>query len=225
MEANSLTRLDVEPRLTSDIFGYILSQTAGKTVLNVGAAGGVQEYLPHNREIWLHHRLGRTSRELVGTDIDEDGIEHARKHGVEILRLDCEVMQLGRDFDAIVMSDVVEHLDGPVRAICNLMRHLAPGGRMYLTTPNPTAFNAFARVLLRRELNVFWDHVSCYLPEHIQTICDRHGYCMKELRFFDHIDRQSVSNQFKSYLAKAASRINPRWATAFLAVIEKRPVA
>lgn len=220
MRSNDLTVLDVKPRRHASIFDYLLSQVKGKNILNVGAAGGVHGYLPHNRDIWLHHRLGLVAKELTGVDIDSDGIAHAKNHGVEILNENCESMSLDRRFDVIVLSDVIEHLNAPVIGVSNLMRHLAPGGKLLVTTPNPTALNLLVRTVLYRQLNVYWDHVGCFMPEHIQVICDRYGFKLKEIVFFDHVDRRNVVNKIKSHLAITATKINPRLATSFLAVIE-----
>jgi SAM-dependent methyltransferase len=220
MRTNDLTILDVKPKYISDVFANILKQIKGKSVLNVGAAGGVRGYLPNNREKWLHHRLGLAASELVGADIDTDEMAFAKENGVHIEYANCEVMDMGRKFDAIVLSDVIEHMNAPVTGVCNLMNHLQPGGKLFVTTPNPTAFNIIVRAILGRNMNTYWDHVSCFSPEHIQTICDRYGYQLSGIYFFDHIDRQNFSNTIKSHGAKMISTVNPRLSTSYLAVIE-----
>jgi len=220
MRANDLTILDVKPEYISDVFAHILKDVKGKAVLNIGAAGGVRGYLPNNRENWLHHRLGLAASELVGADIDSEGIAYAQRFGVNIEYANCEVMDMGRKFDAIVLSDVIEHMNAPVTGVCNLMKHLQTDGKLFITTPNPTAFNLISRAILGRNMNTYWDHVSCFSPEHIQTICDRYDYQLSDIYFFDHIDRQNFSNTIKSHVAKMISTVNPRLSTSYLAVIE-----
>lgn len=222
MRANDLTILDVKPKYISDVFAHILKDVEGKAVLNIGAAGGVQGYLPNNRENWLHHRLGLAASVLIGADIDADGIAYAKGYGVNIEYANCESMDMGRKFDSIVLSDVIEHMNAPVTGVCNLMKHLQAGGKLFITTPNPTAINLVARAILGRNMNTYWDHVSCFSPEHIQTICDRYGYQLSGIYFFDHIDRQTFSNTIKSYVAKMISTVNPRLSTSYLAVIEHK---
>lgn len=220
MRSNDLTRLGVRPILEKNIFDRILRETRYKLTLNVGAAGGVQGYLPNNREAWLHFQLGRVAKELVGIDIDDEGIAHAFQHGVEILKANCESMDLGREFDVIVLSDVIEHLDAPVAGIRNLMRHLSRDGCLLITTPNPTAFNTIVRALTGRLINVYYDHVTCFMPEHIQGICDRYGYMAEGYFFFDHVDKRSVVNRGKSIAARLVSMINSRLATSFMAIVK-----
>jgi len=219
MRVNDLVRLEVKPRRINDPFRYIEGLASNNDVLNVGAAGGIKGYLPDNQSAWLHHRLGAVAASLTGVDIDQEGIDYAYKHGVEILNANCEDMNLGRQFDLIVLSDVIEHLNAPVNAIKNLMRHLTPQGVLCVTTPNATSGLAFGQVLTGRSLNVYWDHVMAYCPEHIQAICDRCGFRLSDILFFDHIDRRTNINTIKSYLNTTLSAIYPRLASSFLAVI------
>lgn len=219
MRVNDLVRLDVKPRKVVDPFSYLERLASGKDVLNVGAAGGVKGYLPNNRSVWLHHRLGEVAASLTGVDIDQEGIDHANKHGVEILNANCEDMNLGRQFDLVVLSDVIEHMNAPINAVENLMRHLSPQGVLCVTTPNATSGLAYGQILTGRFLNVYWDHVMVYCPEHIQAICDRCGFRLSDILFFDHIDRRTNFNIIKSYLNTTLSAIYPRLASSFMAVI------
>jgi 2-polyprenyl-3-methyl-5-hydroxy-6-metoxy-1,4-benzoquinol methylase len=219
MRVNDLVRLDVKPRRIVDPFSYLERLASGKEVLNVGAAGGVKGYLPNNKSVWLHHRLGAVAASLMGVDIDKEGIDHAYKYGVEIVNANCEDMNLGKQFDLIVLSDVIEHMNAPVNAVENLMRHLAPQGTLCVTTPNAASLLAFGQILTGRSLNVYWDHVMAYCPEHIQAICDRCGFRLVDIMFFDHIDRRTKTHAIKSNLAATLSAICPRLASSFLAVI------
>lgn len=220
MRLNDLTRLNRKPVLESNIVKSILRQAKNKSVLNVGAAGGVQGYLPNNPDIWLHHQIGCVAKELVGIDIDDEGIAYAAQHGVEIVKGNCESMDLMRKFDIIVLSDVIEHLDAPVTGIRNLMRHLSHDGCLLITTPNPTSFNIIARVLAGRLINIYYDHVTSFMPEHIQGICDRYGYQADGYSFFNLVDKRSKVIQGKSIAAKLISMLNPRLATSFMAILK-----
>lgn len=219
MRLNDLTRLDAKPILENNVVDFILRLANGKAVLNVGAAGGVLNYLPNNRENWLHHRIANVASEIIGVDIDEQGIVHASQYGVEILKSNCETMSLGRLFDLIVLSDVIEHLESPVTGVRNLMRHLSKSGRLLITTPNPTSFNFILRALSGQKFNVYYDHVTCFMPEHIQSICDRDGHNVEGYLFFDHFDRRNLMLRLKSTAARLISSLNPRLATSFLAII------
>ena len=114
MRKGDLVALDTEPTRLKDPFDLILSFAEGKRVLNVGAAGGVHSYLPDKAPAWLHERLRLVAHDLIGIDIDTTSVEYARKYGYDIRLLDCENVQFDHDFDLIVMSDVIEHVNAPV---------------------------------------------------------------------------------------------------------------
>jgi len=221
MRVDDLVRMNVPIRTLQDPFGFICDHVAGKNVLNVGAAGGVQGYLPGNQDIWLHEKLIRTANEVVAVDIDKESIAYAKSHGYEMLNENCETMELDRKFDIIVMSDVIEHVNAPVTAIYNLSRHLAPGGKLFVTTPNGTSANVSLKVVLRATPNVFYDHMMVYYPEHFQAMCDRLGLQLSAVYMFDHKDRRTGGMRLRSAFAGLLSFFSPRLAGSQLCVIER----
>src|SRR5437899_8911095 len=160
----------------SDVVPYILEQASAKSVLNVGAAGGAELYLPQHRDEWLQHRLAGVTRELVGIDIDAKNIARAARNGISILEADCQTMKLDRRFDLIVMSDVIEHLDAPGVAVRTLVQHLAPNGRLLITTPNPTHYGTMARAVLGRAPSVYYDYDDCFITRCDTALCNWHEY-------------------------------------------------
>jgi SAM-dependent methyltransferase len=47
----------------------------------------------------------------------------------------CDTVKLGRQFDVIIFSDVVEHLVDPTSCLHFIKRHLAANGRVIISTP------------------------------------------------------------------------------------------
>lgn len=220
MQRNELVNLRVQPRALADPFPFILDYARDKRVLNVGASGGVEHYLPCQRHDWLHHRLENVAAELVGIDIDVESVAFASRHGVKLQVADCETCSFPQTFDLIVMSDVIEHVNAPLRAIANLAKQLSPGGRLLITTPNPTHYGLVFRAWLGHRTEVYYDHVYSFLPEHFQVICQRLGLRLGEVVFFSHIDNRSFRNHLKSRLARVLGRLVPRSHGAFLVVLE-----
>jgi len=62
-------------------------------------------------------------------------------------------------FDAILLCEVLEHLEEPFAAIAELTRLLKPGGRLILTYPNPLSVPMFVRYVRQKDLfdNAFLD--------------------------------------------------------------------
>ena len=120
------------------------------------------------------------------------------------------------------MSDVIEHLNAPVIAINNLIdNHLTDDGTLIITTPNGTAANNFIRSISRKNLNIYYDHMAIYYPEHFQAICDRFGYTLKKIYFFDFTDKRTFIIRIKNLIFKFLSIMNPRLSSAMMVLIEK----
>lgn len=222
MRHNSLVRMEVVPKRLRSPFELICGMATGKSVLNVGAAGGVESYLPHQPEIWLHEKLRRAASTLLATDIDGERIAFAARHGYEIDYQDCETMALDQRFDLIVLSDVIEHVNSPVVAVRNLAAHLAPGGKLVITTPNATAANVIFKTMFRTNPNVFYDHMTTYYPEHFQAMCDRLNLKLEAVHLFDHMDRRTRTLLWKSKIMAMLTTLSPRLAGSQLCVIGNR---
>lgn len=106
----------------------IVSHYSGKRILDVGCATG-----------YLGEKLKNRGNYVVGLDISPLAVDQAKK------RLDeAFVYNLGSDetfptkekFDLIIMSEVVEHLFSPKKAINRLKHQLKPGGELLISTPN-----------------------------------------------------------------------------------------
>jgi len=115
--------------------GYILPAVtrllpAGKPlrILDAGCGNG-----------FLAGQLARMGHEVTGVDISEDGVEIARIHYPQIpfhiVSLYDDLRPIGRDFDLIISSEVIEHLYFP-RVFLDRMRPLIHArGHIIVTTP------------------------------------------------------------------------------------------
>ena len=220
MQRNEVVTLPVMPSYVPDLWSLLAPLAGGKAVLNIGAAGNVEYYLDGRRELWMHDRLKSSATDLVGVDIDEESVAYANARGEALLVGDCETMQLGRKFDLVVFSEVIEHVNAPSAAVDNLMRHLKPGGKLFVTTPNPTYYGTVLRALLGRSLNVYYDHVAAYFPENLVVLCQRLGFKVSAVHFFNTMDRRSTGLRVKSWLARQIGRVIPRYASNFILIVE-----
>lgn len=105
---------------------YRVDRGPGTRFLDVGANYGFATRYARDVLGW----------DALGVEPSYSGRRGARELGVEILDFFVEAeTELGRDFDVILASEVVEHVPDP-RAFLRAMRaHLAPGGVLLLTTP------------------------------------------------------------------------------------------
>ena len=219
MRQGEFTKLDYPAATISDAHALILDMARGRNVLNVGAAGNASYYRDHGTDDWLHARLMQVAETLVGLDRDSHEVQVAVTLGFDLHEGNCETVNLDSTFDLIILADVLEHVDGPAAALTNMIRHLSPGGKIVLTTPNATFFGNTINALLRRGPHVYWDHVNLYVPENIQALCDRHGWSLLQTRLYSLTDRRTSSVWLKSVVIRAVGALFPRMHSAFMCVI------
>lgn len=220
MQKNEVVALPVVPTYVRDLWPFLAPLARGKAVLNIGAAGNVEYYLDGRRELWMHHHLKSGAREVVGVDLDEESVAYANARGETLVAGNCETIQLGRKFDLVVFSEVIEHVNAPAAALDNLARHLKPGGKLFVTTPNPTYYGTLLRALFNRSLNVYYDHVTAYFPENLVALCQRLGLKVTAIHFFNTTDKRSAGLRFRSWIARLIGRVIPRYAGHFILIVE-----
>ena len=89
-----------------------------------------------------------------GIDVNAASIAHCRAQGLEaIVGSFPHPAFAGLEFDAVVLNDVLEHLVDPRAALTEVRRLLAPGGVLFVTTPDVGA--VVARLSGRR-----WVHLK-----------------------------------------------------------------
>jgi SAM-dependent methyltransferase len=124
----------------------------GRRLLDVGSSYGLM----------LDEARSR-GYEVLGIELSSAGARHTR--GVlnaPVIEASLETADLSPgSFDAIVMTDVFEHLDDPVAALTRGAELLAPGGVLLLTTPDPSSLTA--RIAGRRWWSYLLAH-RCLVP-------------------------------------------------------------
>jgi 2-polyprenyl-3-methyl-5-hydroxy-6-metoxy-1,4-benzoquinol methylase len=116
----------------------------GLRVLDLGCGGG------HNGA--LLKRAG--AREVVGVELHAGAAAQARTRLDSVVQGDLahlDLAQLGDEsFDAILASDVLEHLAEPEEALARVLTRLRPGGVVLVSLPNVAHVVVFANLLMKR---------------------------------------------------------------------------
>ena len=106
-----------------------------KTLLNVGgSAGGIDNF------------LADSFKQVIGTDIDDEAIEHARqtftKPNLDFQVADALALPFPAEaFDVAVCSHVYEHVADPVKMFAEIHRVLKPKGVCYFSAGNRLMWN------------------------------------------------------------------------------------
>lgn len=159
---------------------WIVPLIAGKRVLDIGSLGQSAEYC-------LWEVLGQYGATVTGVDlpgaertardvlrIAPDGLRH--KDDPRIVYGNMETLQLVEFYDVAVAGDVIEHVSNQGLFLDNIRRHLIPGGRLVLTTPNAK----WPTVLLRPNVT----HVLWHDAFTLRQLLERHGFALEVIRYY-----------------------------------------
>jgi hypothetical protein len=171
-----------------DRTGFITSYIAGKSVVDLGFVDQSRMVSKQALGTWLHASVARAATSAVGIDSDHEGVELARGLGYDAYVADCEdrdaLAALGlQPADVVVAGEIIEHLDQPGRFL-EAVKVLVDGeGTLLITTPNACSMTNFLSGLMRREL-VNPDHVGWYSWHTLRTLLRRHGWALREVRYY-----------------------------------------
>jgi 2-polyprenyl-3-methyl-5-hydroxy-6-metoxy-1,4-benzoquinol methylase len=154
------------------LLGYLPHLGPGRRLLDVGCGTGAALR-------WaLNH--GWTGS---GIETSAAAVQIARASGCEVLHGSLETVVLPpRSFDAITLTQVLEHTPSPTRTLRRCRELLAPGGIVVVAVPN---FDSH----FRRVMNDWWP--SLELPRHLYHFTERTltrlvhacGFEVREMRF------------------------------------------
>ena len=109
--------------------------------------------------------------ETTRGDIEEQGLSFAL---IDLFRDGPPPVE---DLDLIVLQEVIEHIPQPPYLVFNrIAAMLAPGGRLFLTTPNGHRFRNLIYMMLGREILDIYRY-----PEDGKGLGHQHEYTLKQL--------------------------------------------
>jgi 2-polyprenyl-3-methyl-5-hydroxy-6-metoxy-1,4-benzoquinol methylase len=120
-----------------------LNSDAG-LVLEVGCGTGATR-------AWA--RTQGKGRRWVGIELDPEAAEQARHELDEVICADVErlsVEQFEGEFDALLMSEVLEHLVDPWAALARLVRCVKHGGQVLASSPNASHWRVVGQLAAGR---------------------------------------------------------------------------
>lgn len=113
---------------------WIVRQAKGEHILDIGCSGGVVPIL-----------LGREGKHVVGIDVLPEAITEAKQalleepasvtEKVELYEANVMTYSPERQFDTVLMTEVLEHIGEPERFIARAVSFIVPKGRLVITVP------------------------------------------------------------------------------------------
>jgi 2-polyprenyl-3-methyl-5-hydroxy-6-metoxy-1,4-benzoquinol methylase len=178
-------------RQLSDAYGprvenfqaFISAFVRDRSVLDIGAVGHVVERSA--TEDFKHAFIKKIASRLVGIDILEEPVNHLKSLGYDVRMLDATSdLDMGERFERIVIGDVIEHVDDPVKLLKFAARHLAPGGSILCTTPNPFYIGYMVEMFRHGMVIENAEHVNFIIPSNALEIANRAGVNLTAVHHF-----------------------------------------
>lgn len=120
----------------------------------------------------------------IGVEMHEAAAQKARHKISQVLIGDIEQMVFpweDHSFDALILSEVLEHLVDPWNVLRRLHRYLKPGALVFASSPN-VSHHRIIRMLLRGEWNLTDDgimdrtHLRWFTPKTFAEMFEQTGY-------------------------------------------------
>ena len=146
-----------------DLLGPYLN--ADPAILDVGcAAGGFLDFL-----------RDRGFTKLFGIEPTEAYLDRAKQNGYEVKRGQAEHLDYGNGmFDAVVIEQVLEHLEVPAQAFREAGRVLKPGGTLCIGVPDASRYTDL------HYFDFYWllmrEHIQHFTPESLVRLAAQHGF-------------------------------------------------
>jgi SAM-dependent methyltransferase len=116
--------------------------------------------------------------EVVGLDTLEENISICERYNLPVQKGDAYNIDFPENsIDAIVLMEVIEHLEKPGLAVDEIHRVLKPGGKLVLAYPNDVFFKIARMVTLRfKEAGYDAGHVKQWTPREIECFLEEKGF-------------------------------------------------
>lgn len=125
----------------------------------------------------------------VGIELFEQAADEAREVLSEVITGNVEVLTFDwqpASFDAVIFSEVLEHLVDPGQVLKNLARFVRPGGMLLASSPNISHWRVIRELIMGRfrlqDQGVFdRTHLRWFTPESFANLIEDAGFVVEEV--------------------------------------------
>lgn len=157
-----------------NLTGFVEDAVRGRRVLDIGVVEHSQRYFEEDG--WRHRKIAANASYCLGLDILEPLVQQLNLQGYNVRCVDAtSEADLGERFDVVFIGDVIEHVENPANLLRFAKRHLTPGGRILVTTPNPFSRKFVKQFFKQGVMVVNLDHLAWFTPTMALELARRTG--------------------------------------------------
>ncbi len=167
---------------------FILDQCSKKKVLHVGFTDYPYTEQKIKDGALLHTQLQKVTTQLAGVDVDENAIrQYISITNDERVFLGDVTMAYPEEAKAfkpelILISEVLEHLKDPYKAMDILYRNFPAGTQVLITVPNYTSMDGLSASLNQTE-SIHPHHYWYFSPFTLRQLLDEQRFELNQLQF------------------------------------------
>jgi 2-polyprenyl-3-methyl-5-hydroxy-6-metoxy-1,4-benzoquinol methylase len=121
----------------------------------------------------LHELIKARAKDVYGLDLYTPQQYKNNDHYIEA---SCENFSIPIQFDTIFAGDLIEHISNPGLFLQCCKKHIKPGGRLILTTPNAFSLFSIVEKVTHQEPNVHTDHTLYLNKPTIGMLLQKNGW-------------------------------------------------
>lgn len=146
----------------------------GNRVLEIGCAEG-----------WMSELISKKVKILFSCDIAMSYLQRAKKRGINanFARIDAHCLPFPENlFDCVVITEVLEHLISPYKALEEIHKVLKPNGILIISVPNNMTFSNLLLHLMKKYRQTGSAHINFYDTFSIMNLLKFVGFEIKEIK-------------------------------------------
>lgn len=134
----------------------------------------------------LHAQIADVSSRVVGVDMSAEGLDRMRslEPSWDLRLADACSFLPDCEFDVVVASELIEHLENPGDLLRGLARWATPQHELILTTPNAFAMKGALRALFGAEF-CHPDHTVLFSTKTLTQLLARCGWTVSGVKYYE----------------------------------------
>ncbi len=162
---------------------WIIPYVKGKKVLDLGC---VQHSIDETKKAeWLHGIIRKHAASVIGVDYLASEVVSLKEQGYDVICANVETMELRDKFEAIVAGDIIEHLANCGKFMERAKDHLAPGGLLLITTPNPMNILRLVQLIAKGRIVENAEHTCWFTSHGMSELARRYGLKIADTAYVD----------------------------------------